>query len=122
MVLSLVTRDDHGWTVVSLTGEIDVVTAPRLREHLAAVCESAPRIIVDLTHVDFLDSTGLGVLVGAMKRARSRDRTLRLVCPCPQIRNVLTVTGLAEVLRIHDTLDSAADGTHNPPGDRPPDA
>lgn len=119
MALSLVTRDDRGWTVVSLTGEIDVATAPRLREHLAAACASAPRIIVDLTHVDFLDSAGLGVLAGAMKRARFRGRTLRLVCPCRQIRNVLVMTGLAKVFWIHDTLDDAAGGTQNPPGDRP---
>lgn len=114
MALSLATRHDHGWTVVSLTGEIDVTTAPRLREYLAGAQAADPGVIVDLTRVDFLDSAGLGVLVGALKRARARGGTLQLVCPCHRIRDVLTVTGLTRVFRIHDTFDGAADGARVP--------
>lgn len=107
MALSFVTRDDHGWTIVTLTGEIDVATVPRLREHLAGACACEAGIIVDLTRVDFLDSAGLGVLVGALRRARARGRTLRLVCPCDRIRYVLTRTGLTKVFRIDETLHGA---------------
>lgn len=122
MALSLATRDERGWRIVSLTGEIDVITAPRLREHLAGACAAEAGIIVDLTHVDFLDSAGIGVLVGALKRARARGRTLHLVCPRHRIREVLTATGLARVFRIHDTLDGAASGARLPPEGRPRDA
>ncbi len=119
MALSLVTCADRGWTVVSLAGEIDVATAPRLREHLAATRASAAKIIVDLTDVGFLDSAGLGVLVGAMKRSRARGGTVRLVCPCPQIREVLSLTGVAKVFLIEETVDGAAAGRPVHPEDGP---
>jgi anti-sigma B factor antagonist len=119
VTLSLATKDARGWTVVGLTGEIDVATAPQLREYLAGICAGEAGIIVDLTHVSFLDSAALGVLVGAMKRAAARGRSLRLVCPRDRIRDVFALTGLTKVFRIHETLDGASAGTNVPPEDLP---
>lgn len=100
--------DRNGWAVVSVHGEIDVYTAPRCRERLVAlVSEGHYRIVVDLEGVDFLDSTGLGVLVGALKRVRSHDGELLLVCTQPRILKVFEITRLTRVFDIHDSVDAA---------------
>ncbi len=66
--------------------------------------------MVDLEGVDFLDSTGLGVLIGGLKRVRSHDGDLSLVCTEPRILKVFEITGLTKVFAIHDTVDAAVAG------------
>jgi anti-sigma B factor antagonist len=104
--------DSHGkYTVLSVAGEIDISTAPSLRMHLHDLIEQAKlRLIVDLEAVDFLDSTGLGVLVSALKRVRGDQGDLVLVCTRPQILKVFDITGLSRVFAIHETLDAALNG------------
>ncbi|CAN5704577.1 anti-sigma factor antagonist BldG [soil metagenome] len=103
-------RDD--WAVVAVTGEVDVATAPRLREQLVnLVTDGNHRIVVDLDGVDFLDSTGLGVLVGALKRVRTHDGELALVCTQLRILKVFEITGLTKVFSINDTVDEAVAST-----------
>ena len=76
MELSLSTRTVDDNTVLEVGGEVDVYTAPRLRERLVELVEGGARkVIVDLSRVEFLDSTGLGVLVGALKRLRAAGGT-----------------------------------------------
>ncbi|MHB8671595.1 MAG: STAS domain-containing protein [Acidimicrobiales bacterium] len=100
--------DRNGWTVLAVRGEVDVYTAPRFRERLIElVGEGKHRIVVDLEGVDFLDSTGLGVLVGGLKRLRSHDGDLRLVCTQRRILKVFEITGLTKVFGIHDSVDAA---------------
>lgn len=100
-------RGDH--TVLEVGGEIDVYTAPKLREKLVElVGEGHHRLIVDMTKVEFLDSTGLGVLVGGLKRVRSHDGTLSLVCNQERILKIFRITGLTKVFPIHESLDDAA--------------
>jgi anti-sigma B factor antagonist len=95
-------------TVLTVRGEVDVYTAPRLREKLVElVAQGRYRIVVDLEAVDFLDSTGLGVLVGGLKRVRSHDGDLVLVCTHQRILKVFEITGLTKVFTIHDSLDKA---------------
>ena len=108
MDLSLETRqvDDH--TVIEVGGEIDVYTAPVLRERLNdLVGEGHHHLIVDMQTVDFLDSTGLGVLVGGLKRVRAHDGSLHLVCTQEKILKVFRITGLTKVFPIHPTVDEA---------------
>jgi anti-sigma B factor antagonist len=100
--------DKDRWTVVVVRGEIDVATAPRLREELISlVNEGRLRLVVDLDSVDFIDSTGLGVLVGALKRIRTHDGELVLVCTAPRITKGFEITGLDRVFSIHDSVDAA---------------
>ena len=63
--------------------------------------------MTDLSRTEFLDSTGLGALVGALKRLRAKDGEMRLVCPEGHVRKVFTITSLDRVFRIHDSLDQA---------------
>ena len=99
------------YTVLAVKGEVDVYTAPRLREKLVElVGQGKLKVIVDLEGVDFLDSTGLGVLVGGLKRLRSHDGDLGLVCTQPRILKVFEITGLTKVFEIHDSVDSAVAG------------
>ncbi len=106
--LSLSTYDEGDHKVVKVGGEIDVYTAPKLREQLIDLVSSgAYHLIVDMEGVDFLDSTGLGVLVGGLKRVRAHEGTLRLVCTQERILKIFRITGLTKVFGIHDSVDEA---------------
>jgi anti-sigma B factor antagonist len=108
MELGLDVTERDGHAVLSVRGEVDVYTAPRLRERLVElVAQGKHKIVVDLEGVDFLDSTGLGVLVGGLKRLRSHDGDLVLVCTQPRILKVFEITGLTKVFSIHDSVDAA---------------
>lgn len=108
MDLTLSTRSQDGRTVVEVAGEIDVYTAPKLREQLAELVDSGRYdIVVDMTGVEFLDSTGLGVLVGGLKRVRTHDGSLQLVCTQERILKIFRITGLTKVFPIHDSVDAA---------------
>ncbi len=96
------------YTILAVKGEVDVYSAPRLREKLVElVSEGHRQIVVDLEGVDFLDSTGLGVLVGGLKRLRSHDGDLSLVCTQARILKVFEITGLTSVFSIASTVDEA---------------
>jgi anti-sigma B factor antagonist len=100
------TRDEG--TVVSVSGEVDVATAPALRDCLNQVIErDSGVVVVDLLQVTFIDSTGLGVLIGAHKRCADDGRQLRIVVVEPRILKVFGITGLNELFAIHPTLDLA---------------
>jgi anti-sigma B factor antagonist len=110
--LSLSTRSEGDRTVVDVGGEIDVYTAPRLREQLVdLVADGKYHLIVDMERVDFLDSTGLGVLVGGLKRVRAHDGSLRLVCTQERILKIFRITGLTKVFPIHTSVDEAVNAT-----------
>jgi len=97
-----------GTEVVTVEGEIDIYTAPRLRELLIDLTGTNNyRLIVDLDKVGFLDSTGLGVLVGGLKRVRSHDGWLDLVCTQERILNIFRITGLTKVFGIYQSVDQA---------------
>jgi anti-sigma B factor antagonist len=99
---------DHGFTVIAVSGEIDVYTAPKLRERLIGLVEAGSyQLIVDMEGVEFLDSTGLGVLVGGLKRVRAHDGWIDLVCTQGRILRIFRITGLNKVFNIHDSVADA---------------
>lgn len=108
-ILEVTFSDDGGTPVVRASGEVDVSSAPELRAVLMTLPESSVKVVVDLSDVTFLDSTGLGVLVAAMKRFREGGATgsMHLVVTRPQILKVLEVTGLTSLFVVHDSLDGA---------------
>jgi anti-sigma B factor antagonist len=105
----LVESSERGdWTVVDVKGEVDLYTVPKLKERLADLSSSGRhRVAVNLENVEFLDSTGLGVLIGGLKRAREAGGSLALVGPREHVRKVLTITGLDRVFPVHDSIDEA---------------
>jgi anti-sigma B factor antagonist len=106
--LSLSTRPEGDRMVVEVGGEIDVYTAPKLREQLVdLVADGKYHLIVDMENVDFLDSTGLGVLVGGLKRVRAHEGSLRLVCTQERILKIFRITGLTKVFPIHSSVAEA---------------
>ena len=108
MDLSLETRQENDRTVIEVGGEIDVYTAPKLRERIIElVDEGQYHLVVDLEKVEFLDSTGLGVLVGGLKRVRGHDGSLQLVCTQERLLKIFRITGLAKVFAIHGSQADA---------------
>ncbi|MBB2986315.1 STAS domain-containing protein [Terracoccus luteus] len=104
-----ISRADHGdRTVVRLGGEIDVYTAPLVREKLdEQITAGRTDLVVDLTDVTFLDSTGLGVLVGRLKLTRTMGGSMRLVGTDDRVLKVFAITGLDKVFEVHPDLESA---------------
>jgi anti-sigma B factor antagonist len=94
--------------VVAVAGEIDLFTAPELKAVLSEAVEAGrTRIVVDLTETTFLDSTALGVLIGAVKRLRSRDGVLTIVNTDANIAKTFEITGLDQIFTIRPTRDEA---------------
>lgn len=94
--------------VVAVRGEIDLFTAPDLKAMLVAAIDGGKsRIVVDLSQTTFLDSTALGVLIGAVKRLRARDGALTLVNTDANIAKTFEITGLDQIFTIAATRDEA---------------
>lgn len=94
--------------LVVVRGEVDIYTAPQLHEAFdEAIDAGAHDLLVDLSEVDFIDSTGLGVLIGATKRLQPRGGALAMVCPQEKICRVFQITGLDRVLAMHASRDEA---------------
>jgi anti-sigma B factor antagonist len=94
--------------VVAVSGELDISTSPLLRDRLVELGSGkATKLVIDLEAVEFLDSTGLGVLVGGLKRMRSKDGDLVLVCTKPRILKVFEITALTNVFKIAASRDEA---------------
>ena len=101
-----VERDDR-MALLVLRGELDMSTAPQLRECLVEIIDEGARIVIDMEALDFLDSAGLGILVGGLKRARTRGAELELVCTSRDVLKPLEITGLDRVFTIHPGRDAA---------------
>jgi anti-sigma B factor antagonist len=109
--LSLETREVGGRAVVAVGGEIDVYTAPKLRDKITELVAAGHHdVVVDMENVDFLDSTGLGVLVGGLKKVRAENGSMQIVCGQDRLLKIFRITGLAKVFTIHATLDEALRG------------
>ena len=107
-----------GFTVIEVGGEIDVYTAPKLKERLVSLVESGSyQLIVDMESVEFLDSTGLGVLVGGLKRVRAHDGWIDLVCTQSRILRIFRITGLNRVFSIYETVPEALAAHDTPTAD-----
>ena len=94
--------------VLQVTGEVDVYTAPMLREQMRDLAaKGAVHLIADLGQVDFLDSTGLGALVGGLKRLREAGGSLAVAVSAPRILRIFQITGLAKVLAAQRSVEDA---------------
>ena len=100
--LKVSTRSQGGCVVMSLGGEIDLYTAPRLHGELFTLLsgDGPVQVVVDMSEVDFCDSTGMNVLLAAHRRAREQGGDLELAAPRPADRKILQETGLESVCTV----------------------
>lgn len=106
--LKIDTRLVNGTPVLDLTGEVDSYNSPKLREKMVSLIdEGNADLIINMTGVDYIDSTGLGTLVGGLKRASEKNGAIRLICPNEQIYKVFNITGLVKVFSIFDNEAAA---------------
>ena len=101
-------KDTH---VIAVTGEIDLFTAPEFKQHVSEPIDAGiSRVVVDLLGTTFIDSSSLGVLIGAHRRLKLRGGSLVIVCDSDAITKTFRITGLDGVFTMVTSLDEALDG------------
>lgn len=110
MDIELVESVVDGCAVLAVSGEVDVFTAPAFRDRMVQVLGVDPMLVVDLTGLSFIDSTGLGVLVSGRNRALERGGAVSFVCTQDRVLKLLRITGLDSVFDVYPTLDEAVPG------------
>ena len=100
--LNVSSRSQGDHVVVTAAGEIDLYTAPKLQADLAGIIDATPaaRVVIDMSGVEFCDSTGMNVLLSALRQVRERGGELELAAPRPAVMKILQVTGLDTVFTI----------------------
>ena len=110
MTLELKRTTYSPWLVISVFGEIDMGSSPKLRtEIIRVINEGNSNLILDLTSVDFIDSAGLGTIIGGLRRVRSHGGDLLLVCPEERIKSVFMLCDLDKVFKFYLTSNEAVD-------------
>lgn len=108
MDLKIDVEERDSAAILRLDGEVDVYTAPKLKSRLIDLVDQGKfKIVVDLEKVDFMDSSGLGVLVGGLKRVRSHEGAIALICSQENILKIFRITGLVKVFPIFDNENQA---------------
>jgi len=105
--LTITVRSERGVVIAAVTGEIDIATVPQLQQRLFELAVNGETLIVDLNRVTFIDSAGLGVLVGTARRADEHGGSLHAVCARPQTRKLLWLTGVDRRIPLTATVDGA---------------
>jgi len=113
MDLRLRSRAVDGAMVLEVSGEVELHSAPQLRAELVRLTETtSPQIVVDLAGVSFIDSTGIGVLVGGLKKARERGGEVAFCSPQTRVKRVFEITGLLQALPLFETRLQALTALH----------
>jgi anti-sigma B factor antagonist len=105
--VDITVRNEGGVVIAAITGEIDISTVARLRERLYELADNGGTLIVDLNRVEFIDSTGLGALVGTARRIAEHGGSLYAVCAQPQPRRLLWMTGVDKRIPLAATVAGA---------------
>jgi anti-anti-sigma factor len=105
--LSVTVRSERGVVIAAVAGDIDMSTVAGLRERLFELADGGLPLIVDLNRVAFIDSAGLGVLIGAARRAAQHGGSVHAVCSRPQTRKLLWLTGVDRRIPLTATVDGA---------------
>ena len=119
--LDITVRDERGVVVAAVAGEIDISSVAQLRERLYELADNGGTLIVDLNRVTFIDSAGLGALVGTARRAAENGGSLYAVCAQPQPRRLLWLTGADKRIPLAATvagalmLQETSQGSSGPP-------
>jgi anti-sigma B factor antagonist len=109
----------QGWTILAVTGELELATAPQLRQRVVGLVGAGDiRIILDLSGVDFVDSVGLGVVVAVLKRVRGRGGDLIVAGAVPRVRELFEITRLDQIIDLFAGVDDALVALGMPAGRR----
>ncbi len=104
--MQIETTPDSDRYVITVSGEVDLATSPELDTAIiAAIKSGSSSLVIDLTDVSFMDSSGLGVIVRGLKRCREADNDLDLVITNERVLKVFGITGLDQVIPIHDSIE-----------------
>ncbi|MCX7619638.1 MAG: STAS domain-containing protein [Acidimicrobiales bacterium] len=106
-MLEIHIEETAGYTVCRPVGELDAYTVAQFREALATVA-STPRLLIDLSEVPFMDSAGLGALIGGIRRAREADGEVTVACSRPTLTRLLHTTGFDRIVPVTETVEEAA--------------
>jgi anti-sigma B factor antagonist len=105
--MMIATREQSGATIVDVTGDIDMGTSPALRKRLFDSLKTTPRLVVNLSGVRYIDSSGIASLVEVLKEARNRGKRLVLYGLNTAVREVLQLTRLTKIFEIRETEEQA---------------
>lgn len=113
MLFDVQVYEESGWTVIAVVGELDLPAAPRIRQAVVAALgpgrgvDAVPRVVMDLGSVHFLDSSGLGVVLGALRRVRLAGGFLRVVAVEPQVLDLIQLVELDTIIDVFETVPAA---------------
>ncbi|MEN8649260.1 STAS domain-containing protein [Streptomyces sp. 21So2-11] len=116
MTLKVIEADENSWAVLHVSGELDLVTSPAVRQHVHdAVAQGRHRVVLDLSEVFFCDSSGVGVLIAARRLMHSCGGYLRLILPAhgtedgSHVNRVLAALGVRRLFEVYPDVETAAD-------------
>jgi anti-sigma B factor antagonist len=115
-VLEIHVEDTGAYTLCRPIGELDAYTVGQFREALAELAV-LPRVLIDLSEVPFMDSAGLGALIGGIRRAREADGEVAVACSRPTLTRLLHTTGFDRIVPVTETVDEAIEALLNAPTD-----
>jgi anti-anti-sigma factor len=106
-----VSEPSNGFCVVALTGELDIASAPELAARLEALNSASRHVIVDLSKLTFIDSSGINALVVAAKSVKAEGGEMTLVAPTPHTKRIFEIVHLSDVVSIEESLEAAVNRT-----------
>lgn len=115
-MLEITVEAGDAYTLCRPVGELDAYTVGRFREALSELSE-AQQLLIDLSEVPFMDSAGLGALIGGIRRAREAGGDVAVACGRPTLTRLLHTTGFDRIVAVTETVDDAADALASGQGD-----
>lgn len=113
-MLDIQTEQADGYTICRPVGELDAFTVTQFRQQLAELA-SNPRLLIDMSGVPFVDSAGLGALIGGIRRARELGGDVAVACNRPTLTRLLKTTGFDRIVTVTETVDEAVAALANSP-------
>ncbi len=109
MNISVKTEKIDDITLIEIDGEVDTYTSSKIKQDILQVVEQTPKIIISMEKVKFIDSTGLGILIGVLKKVKEKEGEMIIVSPNSYINQIFEITGLFKVFKIVENTQQAID-------------